>query len=97
MTGSTVLLRLNLHFGRFARDATGVILVGTCADDAVALAGVSREPYFTPLVDLLSVWFGWGSYLVVVSIGLAGLALLRRDQEDNFFLGILSPSNSFFS
>ena len=75
------LLRLNLHFGRFARDATGVILLALALMTLLALAGVSRGTLLTPLVDLLSVWFGWGSYLVVVSIGLAGLALLRRDQR----------------
>jgi S-DNA-T family DNA segregation ATPase FtsK/SpoIIIE len=29
---------------------------------------------------MLSLWFGWGSYLVALSLGLAGFAFLRRDQ-----------------
>jgi S-DNA-T family DNA segregation ATPase FtsK/SpoIIIE len=75
------LLRLNLHFGRFARDAIGVILLAFALMTLLALAGVSQGTLLTPLVSLLSVWFGWGSYLVVLSVGLAGLILLRWDQR----------------
>jgi S-DNA-T family DNA segregation ATPase FtsK/SpoIIIE len=75
------LLRLNLHFGRFARDAIGVILLAFALMTLLALAGVSQGTLLTPLVSLLSVWFGWGSYLVVLSVGLAGLVLLRWDQR----------------
>ena len=73
------LLRLNLHFGRFARDAIGVILLAFALMMLLALAGVSQGTLLKPLETLLSVWFGWGGYLVAISIGLAGLALLRWD------------------
>jgi len=74
------LLQLNLHFGRFARDAFGVILLAFALMTLLALTGVSQGTLLTPWAGLLSVWFGWGSYLVAVSIGLAGFAVLRRDQ-----------------
>jgi S-DNA-T family DNA segregation ATPase FtsK/SpoIIIE len=74
------LLRLNLHFGRFARDATGVLLLAFAIMTLLALAGFSQGVLLAPWAGLLLLWFGWGSYLVAVSIGLAGLALLRWGQ-----------------
>ena len=44
----------------------------------LALRGYTRGVLLTPVVDKLSVWFGWGAYLVVIAIGYAGYALLRR-------------------
>ena len=75
------LLRLNLHFGRFARDAIGIILLAFALMTLFALTGLSQGTLLTPLAGLLSVWFGWGSYLVALSVGLAGLALVRWDQR----------------
>jgi DNA segregation ATPase FtsK/SpoIIIE, S-DNA-T family len=74
------LMRLNLHFGRFARDAIGVILLAFALMTLLALAGLSHGTLLNPWAGLLSLWFGWGSYLVAISIGLAGLSILRWDQ-----------------
>ena len=80
------LMWFNLHFGRFARDTAGVILVAFAFITLLALAGWNQEPQgtretlITLWAGLLSVWFGWGSYLVAISIGLAGFTILRRDQ-----------------
>ena len=80
------LMWFNLHFGRFARDAAGVILIAFALITLLALTGWNQEPpstretLITIWAEFLSLWFGWGSYLTVVSIGLAGFAILRRDQ-----------------
>jgi len=80
------LMWFNLHFGRFARDAVGVILIAFGLMTLLALAGWNqappgtRETLVTIWAGLLSLWFGWGSYLVAISFGLAGFAILRRDQ-----------------
>lgn len=74
------LMELNLHFGRFARDAFGVILIAFALITFLAQTGVSQGTLLTPWVDMLSLWFGWGSYLVALSIGLVGLAVLRWEQ-----------------
>ena len=71
--------RFNQHFGRFARDAFGVVLIAVALMTLLALAGYTGGVLLTPLVDRLSVWFGWGAYLVVVAIAYCGYALLRRD------------------
>jgi len=74
------LLRFNLHFGRFARDAVGILLLAFALMTLLALAGVSQGTLLTPWAGLLLVWFGWGSYLVGISLGLAGFAILRWEQ-----------------
>jgi len=78
------LARLDLHFGRFARDATGVILLAFSTMTILALAGASQDAaLLKPWADLLSLWFGWGSYLVALSIGLIGFSILKREQGTN--------------
>jgi S-DNA-T family DNA segregation ATPase FtsK/SpoIIIE len=74
------LMQLNLHFGRFARDAIGIILLAIAAMTLLGLLGVSKGVALAFVIDNLLYWFGWGSYLVAISIGLAGLAILRWEQ-----------------
>src|SRR4026207_803759 len=73
------LARFNEHFGRFVRDALGVILIAAALMSFLALGGYTRGALLTPWSDVLSLQFGWGAYLVVLAIGYVGLALLRRD------------------
>lgn len=73
------LARFNEHFGRFVRDALGVLLVAAALMSILALGGYTRGTLLTPWSDLLSLQFGWGAYLVAIAIGYVGFALLRRD------------------
>lgn len=73
------LASFNEHFGRFIRDALGVLLIAAALMSFLALGGYTRGSLLTPWSDLLSLQFGWGSYLVVVAIGYVGFVLLRRD------------------
>jgi len=75
------LMRINLHFGRFARDACGIILLAFALMTFLALGEISKGSLLTPWAGLLSIWFGWGSYLVAISIGLTGYVFLRWDQR----------------
>ena len=74
------------HYGRFAQDTAGVILLAFGLMTFLALAGLNQVPPGTRdtllslLASFLSLWFGWGSYLVAISTGLVGFALLRRGQ-----------------
>lgn len=72
------LASFNQHFGRFVRDILGVILIAFATMTFLALRGSTDGVLLTPWVGLLSLWFGWGSYLVLVGIGYTGFALLRR-------------------
>ena len=73
------LADFNEHFGRFIRDALGVLLIAAALMSFLALGGYTRGALLTPWSDLLSLQFGWGSYLVALAIGYVGFALLRRD------------------
>ncbi|NTU56334.1 MAG: hypothetical protein HGA79_08805, partial [Anaerolineales bacterium] len=68
------------HFGRFLRDILGVILIAFAVMTFLALRGYTGGAFLVPWVGLLSLWVGWGSYLVLLGIGYAGFALLRRGE-----------------
>ena len=70
--------RFNQHFGRFAHDALGVLLIAAALMIFLALREYTAGMLLTPLVDKLSLWFGWGAYLVIIAIAYCGYALLRR-------------------
>ena len=70
--------RFNQHFGRFARDTLGVILVAAALMSLLALRGYTAGVLLTPWAELLSLWFGWGAYLIVIAMGYSGYAFLRR-------------------
>ena len=70
--------RFNQHFGRFARDTLGVILIAAALMTLLALRGYTEGVLLTPWAELLSLWFGWGAYLVVIALGYSGYAFVRR-------------------
>ena len=70
----------NQHFGRFVRDTLGVLLIAVALMSFLALRGYTKGILLTPWASLLSLWFGWGSYLIAIAISYAGLALLLQDK-----------------
>ncbi len=84
------LARLNLHFGRFLRDAIGVILIAFALMCLFAIFGFINEQsdqinqgvILLAIANRLSTWFGWGSLLVIFGIGYFGFFLLSRDGRE---------------
>ncbi|MBC7879678.1 MAG: DNA translocase FtsK [Anaerolineales bacterium] len=76
------LTRLNLHFGRFLRDSIGVILIAFAVMALLAVWSITEGLLLTPFANILKLWFGWGSFLVLFGIGYLGYSLLRRDGSD---------------
>jgi S-DNA-T family DNA segregation ATPase FtsK/SpoIIIE len=74
------MARFNQHFGRFVRDSLGVLLIALAIMSFLALRGYTKGILLTPWASLLSLWFGWGSYLIIIAISYAGLSLLLRDK-----------------
>jgi S-DNA-T family DNA segregation ATPase FtsK/SpoIIIE len=72
------LAHFNLHFGRFVGDAFGVFLIAFALMCAFALLGITNGALLTPFANLLSIWFGWGSVLIIFGIGYSGFFILRR-------------------
>jgi S-DNA-T family DNA segregation ATPase FtsK/SpoIIIE len=73
------LTRLNLHFGRYLRDAMGLALMGAALMSLLAMLGLTGGVLLTPLGAFLAMWLGWGRYLLVGALGYCGIALIRRD------------------
>ncbi|MGE5643545.1 MAG: DNA translocase FtsK [Byssovorax cruenta] len=73
------LASVNQHFGRFLRDAVGVLLIAFALMSLLALTGYTQGMLLIPWAALLSLWFGWGSYGIVLAIAYVGFAILLRD------------------
>ena len=73
------LARFNQHFGRSLRDTAGILLIAFALISLLALVGFTKGILLIPWAALLSLWFGWGAYLVVLAIGYCGFAVLRRE------------------
>ncbi|HSJ90179.1 MAG TPA: DNA translocase FtsK, partial [Anaerolineales bacterium] len=73
------LAGVNQHFGRFLRDAVGVLLIAFALMSILALAGYTQGMLLIPWAALLSLWFGWGSYVIVLAIAYVGFVVLLRD------------------
>ncbi|RLD06441.1 MAG: DNA translocase FtsK [Chloroflexi bacterium] len=71
----------NLHFGRFASDIGGVLFLAFALITLLALFGWTQGKLIVIWVGQLKLWFGWGSYLVVATLGMIGLLMLRRSDE----------------
>jgi S-DNA-T family DNA segregation ATPase FtsK/SpoIIIE len=72
------LARFNLHFGRFLRDALGTALIALAFMALLAIWGVTKGVLLTPLSSFLSIWLGWGTYLLVSGMAYGGVTLIRR-------------------
>lgn len=72
------LSRLNVQFGRFLRDALGVVLIAFAFMLLFALWGFTDGALLSPLAGLLALWFGWGSILVIAGVAFFGYTILRR-------------------
>ncbi len=70
--------RLQTHFGRFSWDFGGILLVVFSLMILLALLGLTGGVLLTALSVIVKRWLGWGSYLVVAAMAMAGLLLLRR-------------------
>jgi S-DNA-T family DNA segregation ATPase FtsK/SpoIIIE len=75
------LERAQSHFGRFAFDAAGVILLAFSLMTLLALVDLTGGLLLTAWANILWQWLGWGSTFVVLASGIGGLSLLRKRME----------------
>jgi len=74
------LARFRLHFGRFAWDVLGVLLLAIALMTLLGFLGLSAGHLLTLAVFSLRVWFGWGIILVIAVICVLGLLSFRRSR-----------------
>jgi DNA segregation ATPase FtsK/SpoIIIE, S-DNA-T family len=72
------LARFNLHFGRSLRDALGIFLIAFAVITLLALGRLTGGVLLTPWTGMLSLWFGWGAYIVALAIGFSGFVILQH-------------------
>ncbi len=73
------LAGIHYHFGRFLRDASGVLLIAFALMALLARWRITEGALLTPLSQMLSLSLGWGTYILVLGVVYGGLQLLRRD------------------
>ena len=81
------LQHIQLHFGRFAFDIGGVSLFAFALMTLLALLGLTGGSLLTPWSLTLWRWLGYGSILIVIAAGIAGLALMRRPVDGERKIG----------
>ncbi len=71
------LARFQAHFGRFAWDVVGVLLLAFALMVFLGVLGISGGRLLSLVVGLLKLWFGWGSILIIIAACLGGLLAFR--------------------
>ncbi|HIE25582.1 MAG TPA: DUF87 domain-containing protein, partial [Anaerolineales bacterium] len=75
------LAKTNSHFGRFANDIGGVFLLVFALISLFAVFSWTGGVLLDIWIRWLEIWFGWGKYLVIISMGMIGVWMLRRTEE----------------
>lgn len=75
------LAAVNLHFGRFVRDVVGVLLLALALILFAALNGWTQGDWVSNWIEFFKSWFGWGTILLVITVGALGIIVLRRSEE----------------
>ncbi len=70
--------RFNLHFGRFIRDGLGVFLIAAAIISLLGMLNLTGGTILTPWSNFLGLWFGWGSYLLLIGVAAGGFVLVRH-------------------
>jgi DNA segregation ATPase FtsK/SpoIIIE, S-DNA-T family len=70
--------QLRMHFGRYAQDVAGIILVVLAVLSLLATWGWTTGGLVTPATAFLGRWLGWGIYLLAAGAAYAGMMMLRR-------------------
>jgi len=78
------IIKIWLRFERFAWDALGIFLIALSLMTLVALLipALTQGALLMGWANLLRRWFGWGSLMIVVVLGFAGLMVIRRSMGD---------------
>lgn len=89
-------LRLKIYGYEFL----GVILIAIALITLLALLGITQGSIISPWKNLLSNLFGWGSFLVAISISLIGISVLASSKKSDSKISlrrILLLEGIFFS
>ena len=77
-----------MWFNRFGWDITGISLLTFALLTLLGLLNLSDGRLITPWGTALRQWFGWGSFIAAVLIGLLGLQALRQPFKKLFHINL---------
>ena len=69
--------QLKLRFNRFGRDLAGVSFIAVAVLTLLGLTGLTSGAAISPWSRFLKLWFGYGSYLIVLVSMVLGVFLLK--------------------
>jgi S-DNA-T family DNA segregation ATPase FtsK/SpoIIIE len=72
------IARFQLHFGRYIRDAIGVLLVAVALMALLATWGDTGGALLRPAAVFASTWLGWGTLLLVAALTYGGAVMISR-------------------
>ena len=75
------LERVQTHFGRFGADAAAVLLLALALLTLLGLTGITGGALIDPWVYTLRRGIGYGSFFIVILLGVGGWWLLRHRQH----------------
>jgi S-DNA-T family DNA segregation ATPase FtsK/SpoIIIE len=75
------LQQLQTHFGRYAYDTLGILLLALAVITLLGLLGLTQGALINLLTATLKLWMGYGSALIVLALTLSGLFFLRKRQS----------------
>ncbi len=88
------------QFRRFGWDLIGIALLLVALLTLLGLLGVSKGVLINPWVSLITRYFGWGSILIILSVGAVGVFALRYSAGKPFPLSlgrVLAVEAAYFS
>lgn len=88
------------QFRRFGWDLIGLVLILITILSLLGLLGISKGAIITPWVKTISKFFGWGSIVVILMLGLVGVSSLRYSAGRKFPLTlgkVIAIEGAFFS
>jgi S-DNA-T family DNA segregation ATPase FtsK/SpoIIIE len=74
------LARFQSHFGRFAWDVLGILLLALALIILLGLLSISAGRLLSIVIASLKLWFGWGSLMIIAAACLGGLLAFRRSR-----------------
>ena len=70
-----------LHFGRFFWDAVSIILFAFGFLVLLGILGLSKGSVLSSLIEVISTWLGWGSFLIVIMAVAGGIYAFRQGRS----------------
>lgn len=70
-----------MHFGRFFWDAISIFIFAFGILVLLGILGLSKGSILSSLIDIISTWLGWGSFLIVIMAVVGGIFTFKQGRS----------------